>query len=162
MALTLKNINPSGSNSGAGPKFYTYSTVDSLATVAGSNYFDNASSVLQTGGILAVVSSAVSGGGVRLYKLTVASGVVTVAAVSGVAGDQIAAQAALTDNSGGTGSETLAVIAMPADTPASADALRDDLVANALPAIKNAIASLAAKQNAIIAAMKASGAMASS
>lgn len=64
---------------------------------------------------------------------------------------------ALTDNSGGVASDTLAVITMPADTPASADALRDDLVANALPAIKNAVASLSAKVDAILAVLDAQG-----
>lgn len=55
--------------------------------------------------------------------------------------------AALNDNSGGTPSGTLSVITMPADSPASADALRDDLVTNSLAAIKNAIASLADQVN---------------
>lgn len=55
--------------------------------------------------------------------------------------------AALTDSTGGTPGTTIAAIANPADTPADADALRDDLVANALPAIRNAIASLADQIN---------------
>ncbi len=56
-------------------------------------------------------------------------------------------QAALTDNTGGTADATIAAIPDPADAPATADALRDDLVANALPAIRNAIADLAAQVN---------------
>lgn len=56
--------------------------------------------------------------------------------------------AALNDNSGGTsGGTTIALVPMPADSPASADALRDDLVANTLPAIRNAIATLAEMVN---------------
>lgn len=55
--------------------------------------------------------------------------------------------AALTDNAAGTVGTTLAAIANPADSPATADALRDDLVANALPAIRNAISSLADQIN---------------
>ena len=62
----------------------------------------------------------------------------------------------LTDNSGGTPDTTLAAVDVeitdPADTPADADALRDDLVANAIPEIEaslttlaNAVASLTAQ-----------------
>jgi hypothetical protein len=56
---------------------------------------------------------------------------------------------ALTDSTSGTANDTLQAIPDPADAPASADALRDDLVANALPAIRNDLADLAAKVNAI-------------
>lgn len=51
----------------------------------------------------------------------------------------------LTDETGGTASTsaTLEAIADPANAPASADALRDDLVANVLPEIRNALATLA-------------------
>jgi hypothetical protein len=63
------------------------------------------------------------------------------------------AGAPLTDNSGGaTGNNTIAVIPDPADAPASADALREDLVANVLPPIRDAIADLTAKVNALLAA----------
>jgi hypothetical protein len=49
----------------------------------------------------------------------------------------------LIDNSGGTASGTT-VVAMPdpADTPATADALRDDLVANFIPPLRDNIATL--------------------
>lgn len=56
---------------------------------------------------------------------------------------------ALTDNTSGTANDTLQAITDPADSPATADALRDDLVANALPAIRNDLADLAAKVNAL-------------
>ena len=59
--------------------------------------------------------------------------------------------AALTDNTTGTANDTLEAIPDPADTPADADALRDDIVANALPAIRNNFADLAAKVNELIA-----------
>ena len=68
----------------------------------------------------------------------------------------------LTDNSGGSsGGDTIAAITDPADTPASADALRDDLVANTIPEIKDAIATLAEKLNDHLAAQKDTGGMAS-
>lgn len=54
------------------------------------------------------------------------------------------------DSIGGTVSGTLAAIPNPADTPASADALRDDLVANVLPTIRNAFSTLNSQANIII------------
>lgn len=52
-----------------------------------------------------------------------------------------------TDNIGGTTGTTLAAVPDPADTPITADALRDDLVANVLPAIRDALSSLALQHN---------------
>ncbi|MFM9964448.1 MAG: hypothetical protein ACKV2Q_24865 [Planctomycetaceae bacterium] len=57
---------------------------------------------------------------------------------------------ALTDNTAGTATTTLEAMANPTDTPATADILRDDLVANLLPAIRNNFADLAASNNALI------------
>lgn len=65
--------------------------------------------------------------------------------------------ASLTDSTGGTADNTVAAIPDPADTPLSADALRDDLVANTLPAIRNALADLAAKVNAELTALRNAG-----
>lgn len=58
---------------------------------------------------------------------------------------------ALTDNSGGTANTTVQALPDPADAPATADALRDDLVANLIPALRNDFADLAAAVNALIA-----------
>lgn len=55
--------------------------------------------------------------------------------------------AALADSVAGTVGTTLAAVPDPADTPATADALRDDLVANVLPKIRNALSSLADQIN---------------
>lgn len=57
---------------------------------------------------------------------------------------------ALTDNTAGTANTTLQACPDPADTPASADALRDDIVANLMPALRNNFADLAASDNALI------------
>lgn len=57
-------------------------------------------------------------------------------------GVTVADPGAFTDSIGGSVSTTFAAIADPADTPASADALRDDLVANTLPPIRNALSTL--------------------
>lgn len=73
------------------------------------------------------------------------------------AGTQASAIAALTDNSAGTANDTIQAMADPTDTPATADALRDDLVAVLLPAIRNNIADLTAKVNAITAALRGAG-----
>lgn len=61
--------------------------------------------------------------------------------------------AALTDNSGGTANDTVQALTDPADTPLTADDLRDDLVANLIPELRNNYADLAAKVNALIADM---------
>ena len=58
---------------------------------------------------------------------------------------------ALTDNSAGTANTTIQALPDPTDTPATADALRDDLVAVHWPALRNNFADLAASDNAIIA-----------
>ncbi len=54
---------------------------------------------------------------------------------------------ALTDNSGGAGNDTVQALTDPADAPATADTLRDDLVANLIPELRNNYADLAAKVN---------------
>lgn len=59
-----------------------------------------------------------------------------------------AAMAPLADNSGGAKSrQGIAVVPDPGSAPATATVLRDDLVANTLPALRNAIATLAARLN---------------
>lgn len=75
-------------------------------------------------------------------------------------GSQSADPGALTDNVGGTQSDTLDAIPDPADAPASADALRDDLVANTLPQIRDAVSSLADAFNDLRTNMRNSGLMA--
>lgn len=67
----------------------------------------------------------------------------------------------LTDNSSGSANNTIQAMADPTDTPASADALRDDLVAVLLPAIRNNVADLAAKINEILVALRNAGILSS-
>lgn len=57
---------------------------------------------------------------------------------------------ALTDSSAGTAGGTLAALPNPTDTPATADALRDDLVTNVWPVLRNWIASVNAKLAAAV------------
>ena len=75
-------------------------------------------------------------------------------------GYQAATVTALIDSISGSVSSTLAAITDPTDSPATADALRDDLVANTLPKIRDALSSLASKVNAIRTALRATGLMA--
>jgi predicted RecA/RadA family phage recombinase len=65
------------------------------------------------------------------------------------------AVADLTDNSAGTANNATQALPDPTDTPASADALRDDLVATLLPALRNNFADVTAKINAILAVLRA-------
>ncbi len=80
--------------------------------------------------------------------------------ILGSNGQQPAAIAGLTDNTGGVAGATVPAIPDPADAPVSADALRDDLVANALPGIRNGLASINAKLDAILAALRSVGGIA--
>lgn len=75
-------------------------------------------------------------------------------------GTQCADIGAFTDNVGGAQSDTLDAIPDPADAPATADALRDDLVANTLPQIRDAVSSLADAINDLRTNMRATGLMA--
>ena len=65
------------------------------------------------------------------------------------------------DIAGTTGgsSTALTTMTMPADTPATADALRDDLVANAFVDVQENFEALKLKVNGILAAMRAAGQM---
>lgn len=66
---------------------------------------------------------------------------------------------ALTDSTSGTPGSTISALTDPADTPATADALRDDLVANIIPELRNNLASLTAQVNAIRTALQNLGLM---
>lgn len=72
-------------------------------------------------------------------------------------GTQASAIADLTDNSGGTANNTITAVTDPTDSPVTADGLRDDLVANMIPSIESNFADLAAKVNAILAALRGAG-----
>ena len=74
-----------------------------------------------------------------------------------VVGNQEAAVTSLTDSSGGTANNTVQALTDPADTPLLADTLRDDLVANLIPELRNNFADLAAKINTIITVLRNHG-----
>lgn len=73
---------------------------------------------------------------------------------------QATASADLTDNSGGTANNTVQALTDPADTPATADVLRDDLVANLIPELRNNFADLTAKVNKALQVIRNIGMMA--
>ena len=66
----------------------------------------------------------------------------------------------LTDDGGGAASDTIAAITDPVNIPLTADALRDDLVANTLPPLRNSISSLRAKVNSVLTWMRNVGGIA--
>lgn len=86
------------------------------------------------------VSDSTLGNANTATALTVSTGGVS-SSVLGV----LSPSAIMTGSTGGTADGAWQSIPDPADTPASADALRDDLVANALPAIRNNLAETAAQ-----------------
>ncbi len=65
----------------------------------------------------------------------------------------VAAPAALTDSSSGTDDGTIEALPNPTDAPASADALREDLVAVHWPILRNWAASFSARINSLAAGM---------
>lgn len=151
------------------PVFHTYLSADAVATIEGANYFDGVAHLMTSGDVLFAKATdgsrlyevAVSGSGVvtlprKAQFGTGASGVAALTESGGVIGGSpnsdlpalTQTSADLTDNTGGTATTTLAAINDPGDTPADADALRDDLVANFTPRVRNAIASLAAQSDA--------------
>ena len=69
---------------------------------------------------------------------------------------QAALPGVLTDNTGGTANNTVALVPNPAAAPATATALRDDLVTNVWPTLKDNYADLTDKMNALRAALLAS------
>jgi len=73
---------------------------------------------------------------------------------------QATASANLTDSSGGTANDTVQALTNPADAPATADILRDDLVANLIPELRNNYADLAAKANKALTVLRNLGLMA--
>lgn len=75
------------------------------------------------------------------------------AQIVGSAGTQASAIADLAGTVG-TANDTLTAVPAPADTPATADALRDDIATNLIPAINNNFADVQAKLNAILAAIR--------
>ena len=108
---------------------------------------------LSIGGSLSVGGNATIGGSLNHDGSTAGFYGTTPAA-------QASASANLTDSSGGTANDTVQALTDPADSPATADALRDDLVANLIPELRNNFADLAAKVNKALTVLRDIGLMA--
>jgi hypothetical protein len=80
--------------------------------------------------------------------------------IVGDAGTQVSAIPELAGTVG-TANDIMTQIAAPTDSPATADALRDDIAANLVPAVNNNFADLQVKVNSILSALRALGAIAS-
>ena len=70
---------------------------------------------------------------------------------------QASASADLTGSASGTANGSIQALTDPADTPISADALRDDLVANLIPELRNNIDELRVKVNDALTALRRFG-----
>lgn len=144
---TLSHIGSVAGAAGSNRALHAYVTNDTAAQVETSDYFLPIYARLQPGDIILVSIDLDGTRSVRVYVVdTSAAGGVTIKReTTAVVGDQTAI-ASLTDNSGGSASDTLADVT-EANNAGSADRVPTE----------NAIASLAAKVNAIIAALEASG-----
>ncbi len=143
-------------------------TAPGLSAISGANAFATATGAARDGGGLDIsAGDASSGAGIGDGGLLRLDGGVT--SPSGSAGDvriasvrggvsffaatpiaQVANIGTLTDSSGGAAPNgTVQALTDPADTPATADALRDDLVANLIPELRNNLRELLTKVNSL-------------
>jgi hypothetical protein len=100
-------------------------------------------------------------GGDRLVVET--GGIVQLKTGGQIVGNAGTQTSAIADLAGtvGTANNTMMAVPAPADTPADADALRDDIAANLVPAINDNFADLQEKVNGMLAALRAVGIVAS-
>lgn len=77
MAFNKSNYDPGASSKGSVPKIHRYKSSDTLASIEASGYFNSVEDIINTGDLMVVYSSAVSGGGVKVYTLTNTDGVIT-------------------------------------------------------------------------------------
>lgn len=77
MSFNKSNYDPGASSKGSVPKIHRYKSSDTLASIEASGYFNSVEDIINTGDLMVVYSSAVSGGGVKVYTLTNTDGVIT-------------------------------------------------------------------------------------
>lgn len=147
---TITHIGSAAGAAGSNRAFHGYVTVDDAAAVETSDYFLSIYARLKVGDVIMASLDIEGTPTVRTYVVaTSAAGGVTIAReTTAVTGDQTTI-AALTDNSGGSANDTIAVITNAANA-GSAD----------VGPVADAIADLAAKVNAIRTALIASGLLA--
>ena len=83
MTFDATNLDPTGSGSKGSGKIATYNSADALATIETDGYFDSYATAFTTGDTMIVYSSAATGGGGKIYTLTITTG--DVALSTGVA-----------------------------------------------------------------------------
>jgi hypothetical protein len=129
-------------------RFYTYVTNDLQSAVEANAYFDGAlDNGLNAGDVIFAI---MDDDGTPLFKAYFITAGGADVAIRGTG----PAISALTFNLvSGTANNALEALANPTDSPATADALRDDLVANLLPALRNNFADLASKVEELRAAV---------
>ncbi len=71
MALNSDNLNPGGSPASPGPTVWTYISSDTVAAIETDGYFDAVDDLMTTGDFLLAHSTATTGGGQKIYLLTV-------------------------------------------------------------------------------------------
>lgn len=118
-----------GTGLGSIRRFFSFVTNDTLAQVETDGYFDDKADDMNTGDLILVSFDNDGTPGAKLFTVTKAAGDITLGSAHGVA--------ALTDSSGGTADGTVEVV-----SGSGADA-----------AINNNFAELAAKVNALAAAL---------
>jgi hypothetical protein len=146
--LRLIATGPAPGGAGDCRNVYHLVTNDAAAAVEADGYFDGIlSNGLRAGDqILAAID--IDGAPLLKHYLVTAGGADV--AIRGLG----AAVAALTfDLVAGADGNALAALPDPADAPATADELREDLVANLIPALRNNLASLASKLEEVRAAI---------
>lgn len=138
---------------------YFHATKEAAATVASAGHFNFARGKLKVGDVIfsfANIGAATAQQNFRVTAVPAAPGNVTTQATGVVVGGQTA----IADLAGaltGATDGTLADVPVPADAPATVDALRDDIALNVVPAINEQLKELQAKLNAILAGQRASG-----
>lgn len=132
MAFLTTGLDVNASGSKGATKIHTYETTDALAVVEGAGYFNSVNTLLKNGDLIIAEMS----DGTKLYRTTVATNVVTLNAINGLA--------AMTDSTTGTVSTTLGAIG-------------DTSTVNSGSAINNIIASINADLNKIKRALGLAG-----
>lgn len=78
MSFSKANYDPTSSGSqGSAPRIHSYKSSDALATIEASGYFNSVADLIRSGDLMVVYSSAVSGGGLKVYQLVNTANVIT-------------------------------------------------------------------------------------
>jgi len=156
----ITHVGAIGTGGGSVRSLWAYLTNDDSATVETANYFDDVISEMKKGDIIFASLDIDGTPTLRQYVVDGVTGHVTISRdVNAVTGDQTAIPN-LGGTLTGTTDGTIVDVAAPTDTPASADALRDDIATVMVPAINTQLKELQAKLNAVLAMLRTAGLLA--